>query len=137
MLTPIYLLGVILLNIVNRQFSRGFKKAATIIEYNHLPIQNRSQLSSYHILIGALSYYASCQYSKAFILLKDIQSESPIANLLNQFLSKNYTDLSLTLNEILINNEYASTKYLKILILLLAKSLSNLLSIYNMVVVSI
>ena len=106
----------------------ALKKAATIIEYNHLPIQNRSQLSSYHILIGALSYYASCQYSKAFILLKDIQSESPIANLLNQFLSKNYTDLSLTLNEILINNEYASTKYLKIYDVLLAKSLSNLLS---------
>lgn len=106
----------------------ALKKAATIIEYNHLPLQNRSQLSPYHILIGALSYYASCQYSKAFILLKDIQSESKIANLLNRFLSKKYSDLSLMISEILINDEYTSDEYLKIYDVLLAKSLSNLLS---------
>jgi hypothetical protein len=59
----------------------ALNRAATVIEYNHLPEQNRINTSTFHILIGALAYYASCQYSKAFILLKKVQYEESIATL--------------------------------------------------------
>jgi tetratricopeptide (TPR) repeat protein len=104
----------------------ALNKAATIIEYNHLPEKNRTHVSSFHILIGALSYYASCQYSKAFILLKKTQYEEPIATLLYYFLNKNYTELYYQLNNILLNTEYASDDYMKVYDVLLAKALSYL-----------
>lgn len=102
-------------------------KAATIIEYNHLPEQNRTPISQFHILIGALAYYASCQYSKSFILLKKTQYDKTIATLLYQFLSKNYGQLSKQLNEILLEQAYTSEKYMRIYDVFMAKSLSSLL----------
>ncbi|HEY5591328.1 MAG TPA: DEAD/DEAH box helicase [Paludibacter sp.] len=105
----------------------ALNKAATIIEYNHLPEQNRNHISSYHILTGALAYYASCQYSKAFILLKRTQYDKPIATLLYYFLSKDYVQLSNQLNNILLNHAYTSDEYIKVYDVFLAKGLSCLL----------
>jgi tetratricopeptide (TPR) repeat protein len=105
----------------------ALNKAATVLEYNHLPEQNRTHISPFHILTGALAYYASCQYSKAFILLKKIQYEESIATLLYYFLSKDYTKLSNQLNNILLDSEYTSKDYMKVYDVLLAKSLSYLL----------
>lgn len=103
------------------------KKAATIIEYNHFPEQNRNQHSSYHILVGALAYYASCQYSKAFILLKNKKNANPITGLLYLFLSKNYKQLSHEIDNILLDKEYISKQYMLVYDVLLARILSNLL----------
>ena len=105
----------------------ALKKAATIIEYNHLPEQNRTNISQFHILIGALAYYASCQYSKSFILLKRTEYNKTIAILLYHFLSKNYGVLSKELNNILLEQEYTSEKYMRIYDVFMAKALSNLL----------
>lgn len=105
----------------------AINKAATVIEYNHLPEQNRTPISTFHILTGALAYYASCQYSKAFILLKKNQYEESIATLLYYFLSKDYVRLSNQLNSILLNSDYASNNYIKVYDVLLAKALSRLL----------
>jgi hypothetical protein len=103
------------------------KKAATIIEYNHLPEQNRTHISPFHILVGALAYYASCQYSKSFILLKRTQYDTTIATLLYHFLSKNYDRLFKQLNEILLEQEYVSEEYIRIYDVLMARALSGLL----------
>lgn len=105
----------------------ALNKAATVIEYNHLPEQNRTFVSSFHLFTGALAYYASCQYSKAFILLKKVQYEESIATLLYYFLSKEYTKLSSQLSTIILNSEYASDNYAKVYDVLLAKALSRLL----------
>ena len=105
----------------------ALRKAATIIEYNHLPKQNRTDISQFHILIGVLAYYASCQYSKSFILLTRTRYDKTIATLLYHFLSKNYKLLSQQLNEILLEQEYTSEKYMRIYDVLMAKALSNLL----------
>lgn len=105
----------------------ALNKAATIIEYNHLPQQNRTHVSPFHLLTGALAYYASCQYSKAFILLKKVQHEESIAKLLYYFLSKDYVKLSSQLSTIILNSEYASNNYAKVYDVLLSKALSRLL----------
>lgn len=105
----------------------ALNKAATIIEYNHLPEQNRTHISSFHILMAALAYYASCQYSKAFILLKKTQYDKRITTLLYHFLSKHYEELLQQLNEILLDSKYTSKRYLKIYDVLIARALSNLL----------
>lgn len=105
----------------------ALNKAAIVIEHNHLPEKNRNHISSYHILTGALAYYASCQYSKAFILLKRTQNEKSIATLLSYFLSKDYVQLSNRLNSILLNPEYTTNDYTKVYDVFLAKALSQLL----------
>jgi len=105
----------------------ALNKAAIAIEYNHLPEQNQISISSFHILIGALAYYASCQYSKAFILLKKTNFDKSISSLLYKFLSKQYRDLSIDLNNILLNPEYILNEYGMIYNAFIAKALSCLL----------
>jgi late competence protein required for DNA uptake (superfamily II DNA/RNA helicase) len=105
----------------------ALNKAATIIEYNHLPERNRTNISSFHILMAALAYYASCQYSKAFILLNKTQYDKRLTRLLFLFLSKHYNELLQQLNEILLNSEYTSKRYLKIYDVFTARALSSLL----------
>jgi len=105
----------------------ALNKAAIAIEYNHSPEQNKTYISSFHILIGALAYYASCQYSKAFILLKETKFDKAISFLLYQFLSKQYRALSINLNSILLNSEYISDEYDRIYNVFMAKALSCLL----------
>src|ERR1019366_5405158 len=51
-------------NIQTDQISGCLEKGAEFLEYKHLPESNRSQLSPYYILVCALAYYASNQYSK-------------------------------------------------------------------------
>lgn len=106
---------------------KTLNKAAIAIEYNHFPKQNKTYISSFHILIGALAYYASCQYSKAFILLKETKFDKDISLLLYLFLSKRYRDLSEHLNSILLNSEYTSNEYDRIYNVFMAKALSHLL----------
>jgi len=106
----------------------ALNKAAIAIEYNHSPEQNKISISSFHILIGALAYYASCQYSKAFILLKETKfDKEAISFLLYQFLSKKYRPLSINLNNILLNSEYILNEYDRIYNVFMAKALSCLL----------
>ena len=91
---------------------QALEKGAEFIEYNHFYEQNRNELSSYYLLVGALAYYASSQYSKAFILMKKVEYiyETDISILTNAFLRKNFTIVTNTLNKILLDDNYIESE---------------------------
>lgn len=124
----------------NEQFISSIQPleiAAKIIEYAHRPQQNRQLVSTYYLLISSLSYYASGHYSKSFIIINEIETSSLIANMISGFLKKDYTNLIVILNSVLLNDEYSDEKLSteksvidkekKIFILLYAKCFANLI----------
>lgn len=89
--------------------SHPFEKAASIIEYVHGPESNRGSGSVYYLLAGSLAYYASFQYSKAFLLLKNLELETEVAELIGSFLKKDFPALLSLLNKILLSDDYSDS----------------------------
>jgi hypothetical protein len=87
--------------------AEALTKGAAILEYVHKPEQNRSTISIYYLLISSLAYYASFNYSKSFILLKDVEFNSDGAKIIGSFLKKNLHDLIALLNSVLLNDDYS------------------------------
>jgi hypothetical protein len=59
------------------------EKGANILEHVHNPVENRNELGSYFVLASSLAYYASNQFSKSFILLKNVELNTVISKLYN------------------------------------------------------
>jgi len=84
------------------------RKAASLIEHSHLPIQNRSEFSIFYILLSAITYYAASEYSKAFIVLSKIDSETELSILISSFLRKKFAETINEINYILLEDNYAN-----------------------------
>jgi hypothetical protein len=84
----------------------ALEKGAEFIEYTHFYEQNRKELSLYYLLIGALAYYASNQYSKAFILMKKVNDlyQTDVSRLTSAFLRKEF-DINLNILSRILTNE--------------------------------
>jgi len=109
------------------------EKGASILEYVHGSENNKDRLSNYYGLISALSYYVSFQYSKSYILISKIESESLISKMISLFLKRNFNELIHTVEKIIIDEPYQD-KYIvenddetvgadKVYISIIAKSL--------------
>lgn len=84
----------------------ALEKGAEIIEFNHLHTINRNESSKYYLLVAALAYYASFQYSKAFILMQEANTfETDISILISSFLRKDFQLVYEQLNKILLDQE--------------------------------
>ncbi|EOP12918.1 DEAD/DEAH box helicase [Bacillus cereus] len=112
------------------------EKGAAILENIYSPIANRNEYSSYFILTSSLAFYAANQYSKSFIIMKNTQFDTVIAELISNFLRRQYGELDKLLSEIFLSNDYGGTSIAesdeevannKIYVLILSKSLSSLL----------
>ncbi|BAU55669.1 DEAD/DEAH box helicase [Mucilaginibacter gotjawali] len=92
-------------NMQSEIIGRCLEKGAEFLEYNHSPEANRSSLSPYYILTCGLAYYASSQYSKAYIILRGIEKyDTDVAVLVSAFLRKRFDEVGIVLNRILINS---------------------------------
>jgi len=49
-------------------------KAADLLESIHRTESSKSQVSSTHCLVGAMAFYACGQYSRAFVLIRQIEA---------------------------------------------------------------
>jgi hypothetical protein len=113
------------------------EKGAIILENVHSPLENRTAYSSYFVLTSSLAYYAAHQYSKSFIVLKNIEQETTITKLASLFLKRKYSVLSKSLGELFLSQEISDSiiskmddddiANSKIYTLILAKSLSALI----------
>ncbi|WP_010170133.1 DEAD/DEAH box helicase [Bacillus coahuilensis] len=113
------------------------EKGAAILENIYSPIANRNEFSTYFILTSSLAFYAANQYSKSFIILKNISVDTIIATLISQFLRRQYFELDKSLSEIFLSGEYSDKTISelddeklannKVYVLILSKSLSSLL----------
>lgn len=118
----------------------SLEKGAALLEYIHGSPEVSSKLGNYYGLISALSYYVCFQYSKAFILIKKIESDTVIAKLISLFLHRDFTLLLEEVDKIMINETYTdenlSIKYdeedseRKIFEIIIAKSLNNFIQYF-------
>lgn len=104
---------------------------ASLLEYNHFPKQNRTSQSQYYLLISSLAYYASCQYSKSFIILRGSEFDTDVGRMTSLFLKRDFNGLTYALNNILLKDENSLTSdpeitESKIHSILYAKGISNL-----------
>lgn len=117
----------------------ALEKGAEFIEYTHFYEQNRGQLSLYYLLIGALAYYASSQYSKAFVLMKKVNDlyQSDVSILTSAFLRKDFDTVLDMLSKILSDEETYITENLeeseqtiddRIQVVLYARAFANLVN---------
>lgn len=85
-----------------------FEKAGEIIN-NIFTHQIELTNSKYYLLVSSLSLYIATQYSKSYLVIKEIEYSSPITKLISQFLRKDFTNLSISLDDVLLNSEYSDS----------------------------
>lgn len=119
------------------------EKGASILEYIHGSESNKTEFSNYYCLISALSYYVSFQYSKSFILIRKIKTNTIISTLIALFLERNFNQLNNEIAKIIVDetytDEFISTKYtennedgeLKIFEITIAKSLNRFIKYFQ------
>lgn len=59
--------------------------------------------SRFHCLIGAMAFYACGQYSRAFVLIKEVESVTPVAGVISSYLRKDSRQLIVRLNHVLLS----------------------------------
>lgn len=85
---------------------KSLEKGGSILEYNHFPVQNRIEESSYFLLISALAFYASGQYSKAFVVMREVEMNTFTGKICAAFLKKDFPRLTDALNEVLLTHDF-------------------------------
>ena len=76
--------------------------AADILESAHRTEVANQQASALHCLIGAMAFYACGQYSRAFVLIGNIEEVTPSAGIIASFLRKDRPRLIAKLNAVLL-----------------------------------
>jgi hypothetical protein len=76
--------------------------AADILESAHRTEIGEEQARALHCLIGAMAFYACGQYSRAFVLIKNVEEVTPAAGIIASFLRKDRPRLISKLNAVLL-----------------------------------
>lgn len=76
--------------------------AADILESTHRTEVGKESASALHCLIGAMAFYACGQYSRAFVLIRNVEEVTPAAEIIAAFLKKDRAQLISKLNAILL-----------------------------------
>lgn len=76
--------------------------AADILESAHRTQIGNEQARALHCLIGAMVFYACGQYSRAFVLIRNVEEVTPSAGIIAFFLRKDRPHLSSQLNAVLL-----------------------------------
>lgn len=78
------------------------QSAADMLESAHRTEAVNNPVSGFHCLIGAMAFYACGQYSRAFVLIKDVEGVSSIAGIVAAYLRKDSQQLITRLNTVLL-----------------------------------
>lgn len=81
----------------------ALEKAATILEHIYCFKDCKVPYKDYYSIICSLAYYASSQYSKAYVILNRIETDTIIANLIKLFLTKQFSKLQIFIDDILFD----------------------------------
>ena len=76
--------------------------AGDLLESVHQSSFHTNRSSSFHCLVGAMAFYACGHYSRAFVLIKDVDIETPVAGIVASFLRKDASELIPKINEVLL-----------------------------------
>lgn len=81
----------------------ALEKAATILEHIYCFEDCKIPYKDYYRIICSLAYYASSQYSKAYVVLSRIETNTTIASLIKLFLTKQFSKLQIAIDDILFD----------------------------------
>jgi len=76
--------------------------AADLLESAHRTEAKDDLASGFHCLVGAMAFYACGQYSRAFVLIREMEAITPAAGIIASFLRKDSFQIIVQLNEILL-----------------------------------
>lgn len=69
------------------------EQAAILLSNTHNHLADSEKASAYHVLIAAMAFYASGQYSRAFVSIRKIEPHTDIAKIIAAFLRKQPNEL--------------------------------------------
>jgi len=76
--------------------------AATLLNNVHLPHAQRDAASGFHILVASMAFYASGQYSRAFVSIREVETQTDLARMVALFIRKRPDELIRQLNPYLL-----------------------------------
>lgn len=120
--------------------THALEKGASMLEYIHGAINVKTKNKKLFCLISALAYYVCFQYSKSFILIRKLQSDTVISSLVSLFLNRNFDQLLNEIDRIITDSSYGD-EYLaehfeennatKVYEIIVAKALSYYVQFYH------
>lgn len=89
--------------------SAAFEKAGNVLHYIHSPKSVNHNNSNFLLVISSLSFYLAPQYSKSFIVIKDVEGTSPFINLVSYFLKKDFENLLGEINLVQFSDDFKAS----------------------------
>ncbi len=86
--------------------ARSLEKGASILEHIHGSINIETKNKKLFCLISALSYYVCFQYSKSFILIGKLKSDTVISSLISLFLNRKFDQLLTDIDQLITDSDY-------------------------------
>lgn len=120
--------------------AHSLEKGASMLEHIHGAINVETKNKKLFCLISALAYYVCFQYSKSFILIRKLKSDTVISSLVSLFLNRNFDQLLNEIDRIISDSSYGD-EYLaehfeednttKVYEIIIAKALSYYVQFYH------
>lgn len=76
----------------------AMEQAGSLLVNVHLPHVHKEPVSGFHVLVAAMSFYSSGQYSRAFVSLKEVESHTDLARMVSMFIKKQPLELLREIN---------------------------------------
>jgi hypothetical protein len=92
--------------IEQQEYSVGYDQlhaAGDLLECIHRNTVGDPNSAGFHCLVGAMAFYAAGHYSRGFVLIKDVETITPIAGVLASFLRKDNAQLVLRVSGVLLS----------------------------------
>jgi len=83
----------------------AIEQGASLLIASHGSLVSRSRESGFHVLIAAMAFYAAGQYSRAFVAVNEVSTQTDAAAIIAFFLLKNFPKLLARLSAVLLREE--------------------------------
>lgn len=80
----------------------AMEEAAILLNNVHLPHAQNDPASGFHILVASMAFYASGQYSRAFVSIRKVEAQTDLARMVALFIRKRPNELIRQLNPYLL-----------------------------------
>ncbi len=80
----------------------AMEEAAVLLNNVHLPHAQNDPVSGFHILVASMAFYASGQYSRAFVSIRKVEAQTDLARMVALFIRKRPNELISQLNPYLL-----------------------------------
>ena len=80
----------------------AMEEAAILLNNVHLPHAQNNPVSGFHILVASMAFYASGQYSRAFVSIRKVEAQTDLARMIALFIRKRPNELIGHLNPYLL-----------------------------------